>query len=79
MIGYIKIAAFTYPSQYAVLKLVLEQEEIRFYFENETIISVLPFHSNAMGGIFLKVHPDDVNRAKEILSNFNSPSNLHIV
>jgi len=73
------IAIFTYPSEYAVLRLLLEQEEIRHVFQNETMIGVLPFHSNAFGGIRLKVHPEDIDRAREILSGFNQASDLHIV
>lgn len=79
MSEYIKIAVFTYPSEIAILKHVLEQEDIRFYFQNETVIGILPFYSNALGGIFLKVHPDDVNQAQIILENFKSNPNLHIV
>ncbi len=79
MTAYIKIAVFTYPSEYAVLKLLLEQHEIRFFFQNETAISILPFHSNAIGGIILKVHPEDVDKAKEILHHFRNENNLHIV
>lgn len=78
MTNYIKIAAFTYPHEYAVLKLVLEQNEIRFFFQNETVIGVVPFYSNALGGIFLKVHPDNVEEAKRILTDFKSTS-LQIV
>jgi hypothetical protein len=73
------IAIFTYPSEYAVLRLLFEQEEIRHVFQNETMIGVLPFHSNAFGGIRLKVHPEDLERAREILSGFNKASDLHIV
>ncbi len=78
MINFIKIAAFTYPHEYAVLKLVLEQNEIRFFFQNETVIGIIPFYSNALGGIFLKVHPEDEEEAKKILKQFQE-GNLHIV
>ncbi len=73
------IAIFTYPSEYAVLRLLLEHHEIRHVFQNETMISVLPFHSNAMGGILLKVHQDDIQLAEEIIENLNRSSNLRIV
>ena len=33
------------------------------------MISVLPFHSNAVGGIRLKVHPDHVIKATEIITS----------
>lgn len=73
------IAIYTYPSDYAVLRLLLEHHEIRHVFQNETMISVLPFHSNAIGGIRLKVHKEDILKAMEILKNLNDSSNLRIV
>lgn len=73
------IAIFTYPSEYAVLKLLLEQEGLRFVFQNETMVSVLPFHSNAFGGIRLKVHNDDVLQARQLIEKLNGASNLKIV
>ncbi len=73
------IAIFTYPSEYAVLRLLFEQAEIRHVFQNETMIGVLPFHSNAIGGIRLKVHPDDIQEAREILEDLNRESDLRIV
>lgn len=79
MENYKTIAIFTYPSEYAVLKHLLQQRNIRFVFLNETMISVLPFHSNAIGGIRLNVHKEDVIIAKEIIDNLNYPSQLYIV
>jgi hypothetical protein len=73
------IAIFQYPAEYAILQLLFEQEEIRYFFENETMISVFPFYSNAIGGIRLQVHLDDVAQAEEIIANFNSSSDLKIV
>ncbi|QIE59885.1 DUF2007 domain-containing protein [Rasiella rasia] len=79
MKDYKVIAIFTYASEYTVLRHLLQQAEIRFIFQNETMISVLPFHSNAVGGIRLMVHKDDVLEASEILNNLNNPSSLRIV
>ncbi len=76
---YTTIAIFTFPSEYAVLRLLFDQEGIHYIFENETMISVLPFHSNAFGGIRLKVHPTDVVKAREILNELNTPTHLKIV
>lgn len=76
---YETIAIFTYQSEYAVLRLLLEQEGLRYIFQNETMIGVLPFHSNALGGIRLKVHPDDKQQALQILDEWNRSSNLRIV
>lgn len=76
---YQTIAVFTYPSEYAVLKLELERQGIRFVFQNETVIGVLPFHSNAFGGIRLQVHQADVEKAMAILDDFKRRNLLHIV
>ena len=73
------IAIFQYPAEYAVLKLLFDQEEIRYVFMNETMISVFPFYSNAFGGIQLQVHLEDIEDAKEIIKNLNHPSHLKIV
>jgi len=77
------LAIFQYPAEYAVLKLLFDQEEIRYFFQNETMIGVFPFYSNALGGIRLLVHVEDIERAKEIIEdlnpNFDRPSNLKIV
>lgn len=76
---YKTIAIFTYPAEYAVLRLLLEQHEIRHVFQNETMIGVLPFHSNAFGGIRLKVFEQDISKAKKIIEEWNNTSNLRIV
>lgn len=74
MLDFKKIAVFVFPHEYAVLQLLLEKERIRFFFQNETAIGIMPFYSNAIGGIFLKVHQDDVEAAKAILIKFNKES-----
>tara|TARA_B100001146_G_C16201191_1_gene444858 strand:+ start:2229 stop:2468 length:240 start_codon:yes stop_codon:yes gene_type:complete len=76
---FVTIATFTYPSEYAVLRLLLEREEIPHVFQNETMIGVLPFHSNAVGGIRLKVHESDVTKATEIITQLNQSDHLRIV
>ncbi|PQB05455.1 hypothetical protein [Aureitalea marina] len=79
MENYQLVAIFTYPSEYAVLELLLQQNEIRYVFQNATMVGVLPFHSNAVGGIRLLVHPNDIELTKEILNDLNSASDLKIV
>lgn len=73
------IAIFQFPAEYAVLQLLFDQEGIRYVFQNETMISVFPFYSNAIGGIRLQVHIDDISQAEQIMNDFNNPSNLKIV
>ena len=79
MEDYKTIAIFTFHSEYVVLKLLFDQEDIRYVFLHETMIGVLPFHSNAFGGIRLQVHQEDIQKAKEIMDKLNNPSNLRIV
>lgn len=73
------IAIFSYPAEYVVLQLLFDQEEIRYFFQNETMISVFPFYSNAVGGIRLQVHIEDIEEALEIMKTLDHPSNLKIV
>jgi len=73
------IAIFTYPAEYVVLRLLLEQAEIRHVFQNETMIGVLPFHSNAFGGIRLKVHEEDIPSAEKIIDKWSNSTDLRIV
>jgi hypothetical protein len=71
------IAIFNYSHEIIVLKHLLDQEGIHYYFENETTLGVVPFYTTALGGIKLKVHPNDFKIVQEILDNLNS--NLSIV
>lgn len=79
MENFVTVAIFTYPSEYSVLEHLLQQAEIPYVFENETMISVLPFHSNAFGGIRLKVHPSFEDQAKEIIENLDNSAELKII
>ncbi|HLU51459.1 MAG TPA: hypothetical protein VKZ42_04785 [Flavobacteriaceae bacterium] len=74
------VAIFMYAYEYAVLKLLMDQEHIRYFFENENMAAILPLDSIALGGIRLKVHKDDVQRAKQLIEDLNSKSaDLEIV
>jgi len=79
MEGYKTIAIFTFQSEYAVLRLLFDQAGIRYVFQNETMISVLPFHSNALGGILLKVHLSDIDKAIQIINDLDATAHLKIV
>ncbi|CAA9202482.1 hypothetical protein FLA105534_04103 [Flavobacterium bizetiae] len=67
------IAIFNYQHETVVLKHLLEQEEIPYYFENEMTLSVIPMYTTALGGIKLKVHPNDFEEVQQILDNLNNP------
>ncbi|BDU24139.1 MULTISPECIES: DUF2007 domain-containing protein [unclassified Flavobacterium] len=67
------IAIFNYQHETVVLKHLLEQEQIPYFFENEMTLSVVPMYTSALGGIKLKVHPNDFEQVQEILDNLNNP------
>lgn len=69
MKGFKTIAIFNYPHEIVVLRHILDQEGIHYFFENEHIISIDPLASFAYGGIHLKVHPNDFEQVQEILDN----------
>ena len=79
MKDFITIARFTYPSDYAVLELVLQNNSINYIFLNETVIGVLPFYSNAYGGIRLQVHKDDKEKTVKIINDLDKDVALEIV
>jgi len=76
---FVTVAVYTFVSEYTVLKHLLEQKGITHVFQNETSISVLPFHSNAFGGIRLKVHINDVEITRELIKDLEENPNLYIV
>jgi len=71
------IAIFNYTHEIVVLKHRLDQERIHYFFENETMSSIAPFYSNALGGIKLKIHPNDFETVQTILDYLKT--NLNIV
>ncbi|MDT0642703.1 DUF2007 domain-containing protein [Zunongwangia sp. F363] len=80
MKNFICLATFTYAHEYLVIQPLLNQENIRYLFENETLIGLFPYYSNAFGGIRLMVHPEDITEAKRILDSFTKgSSHLRIV
>jgi hypothetical protein len=79
MEDFITIARFTYPSEYVIIELLLQQAIINYVFLNETAITILPFHSNAFGGIRLQVHENDKEKAIKIINDLNNDTVLEIV
>ncbi len=76
---FITIAVFNYPHEIAILKHRLEQEGIVYFFQNETTASVAPMYSFAIGGIKLKIHPNDIETVELILAELNKPDHLKII
>ena len=73
------IAVFSYPHEIVVLRHILDQEEIQYYFENETMMNIVPFYGNALGGIKLKIHPNDFEVVQSILKELEDNNDLKIV
>ena len=76
MDNYITVAVFSYPSEYIILEHQLKEAGIKYTFNFETTQSIIPLPAHAMGGIPLKVHPSDYEKATEILKTF---SNTHFL
>ena len=79
MENFITVAVFNYQHETLIIKNLLEQEGITYFFENETIVGIDPFATIAYGGIKLKVHPNDEATVKEILKKINEDDHLKIV
>ena len=76
---FIIVAIFNFPHETYILKNLLENEGISYFFENETLVSIDPFASIAYGGIKLKVHFQDLERTKEIVDRLKNDNHLKIV
>ena len=70
--NYISIARFTYPYEYAILKLLLDRADIHYYFKNEFMADVLNLNFIGNNGIYLMVHQNDKEEAVKILDQFNT-------
>ena len=76
---FITAAVFNYPHEITILKHLLQDEGLQYYFENETIADLLPLYSYALGGIKLRVHPYDFDAVREILDKLDTGTHLKIV
>ncbi len=79
MEAFITIAVFDYIHEIEILKHRLDQEELQYFFENEIMSSFAPMYSTALGGIKLKIHPNDFATVKTILQEMKYDNNLKIV
>ena len=59
------------PAHIALGKL--QNEYINCYLQDENSVTIDPFLSNAIGGIKLMVAEAQIERAKEILKNYDLP------
>lgn len=80
MQNYTTIARFSYTFEYVILKLLLDNAGIRYFFKNEQFASIMPMSAIGNNGILLMVHEHDKTEAEQILEDFNaSDSPLKLV
>lgn len=79
MEAFITIAVFDYIHEIEILKHRLDHERLQYFFENEIMSSFAPMYSTALGGIKLKIHPNDFQTVKTILQEMKYDNNLKIV
>lgn len=74
---FVTIATFNFAYEVTILKSILDNEGIPYFFKNENLVAIDPLASYAYGGIDLQVHSNDVLQVQEILDQLNT--NLDIV
>jgi hypothetical protein len=65
----VTIKTFTYPYEAHILMGRLESEGILCYLQDELTVQMMPFHSNALGGVKLQIREKDVELALKILED----------
>ncbi len=78
MENFITIAIFNYTHEIEILKHRLEQEGLKYFFENEATAAIVPMYSLALGGIKLKIHPNDAVTVNQILEELKGGHDLRI-
>lgn len=63
------IMTFNFAHECGVIRSLLESEGITTFLNNENIVQVDPFMSNAVGGVQLFVSKTQFENAKEILKD----------
>jgi DNA-directed RNA polymerase subunit RPC12/RpoP len=63
----IEVANYQYSSEAYLFKAKLESEGIEVFLQNENTINTEPAWSNALGGVKLFVHSEDVLQSRQIL------------
>ncbi len=76
---FITVATFHYPHEITILKHRLAMEGIAHFFENEEMINLASMYSLALGGIRLKIHPEDRETVELILRQLDGDRSLKIV
>ena len=64
-----QIATYQYSSEAYLIKGKLESEGIEVFLQNENTINTDPLLSNALGGVKVFVHSEDVLKSRQILDS----------
>ncbi len=70
MNGFVTIKTYVFPHELFIDRSKLESNGIECFVRDELTVQVHNFYSQAVGGIRLQVRPQDVERAKEILTEY---------
>lgn len=68
------IASYRDLIEAEIVKGRLEAEGIGCALADKNVVTAQPFYSNAIGGVKLKIRPEDYERAKQILAENESQS-----
>ena len=68
---FVTVMTFTFAHEAGIIQGRLEAEGITCFVKDELTAQVLPFYSNAIGGVKLQVLESDVEQAIEILKETN--------
>lgn len=79
MNDFVVVAVFTFPAEVAVIKSLLDSENIPYIINDELMVSIDPLASIAYGGIKLKVHKNDAEHVKNLIDRHTDSSELKIV
>ncbi len=70
--NYTILTVFEYSTEAQVIKAKLESENVRVMFADEKTIDSDPLLSQAIGGVKLLVHNEDLEKAVEIYNNIRA-------
>ncbi len=65
----VTIKTYIYPYSLAIVKSLLDEEDIFYTVKDELIVQTHPFYSNAVGGIKLQVRASDAERVTTLLKD----------
>ncbi len=71
----VTLRTFQYPLEITLLKSMLEDSGIPVFVKDEFTILMNPLYSNAIGGIKLQVLEEDIEKATEVLKDYESENN----